>query len=117
MAVNDGLPGREREQAELGQALDAVRAGSGEIILLAGEAAVGKTRLLETCVTRSGLLSLHGEASELATPPYGPIVAALRSALRAAPDVLEAFQPLASHLALALPELGAPPTDTRRAFS
>jgi predicted ATPase len=110
MTVNDDLLGREREQTVLGQALAAVRAGSGGIILLAGEAGVGKTRLLETCVAHSGLLSLHGEVSEPATPPYGPIVAALRSALRAASDVLESCQPIASHLALLLPELGAPPS-------
>jgi DNA-binding CsgD family transcriptional regulator len=112
MADDNDLLGREREQAELGQALDAVRTGSGGIVLLAGEAGVGKTRLLETCVARSGLLALHGEASEPATPPYGPIVAALRSALRAAPDALERCQPLAAHLTLVLPELGAPPSNS-----
>jgi ATP/maltotriose-dependent transcriptional regulator MalT len=112
MAVNDDLLGREREQAELDQALAAVCAGTGGIILLAGEAGVGKTRLLETCVARSGLLALNGEASEPATPPYGPVVAALRSALRATPDIVTQSGPLASHLALLLPELGAPPPNT-----
>jgi DNA-binding CsgD family transcriptional regulator len=112
MVVNDDLLGREREQAELGQALDAVRTSSGGIILLAGEAGVGKTRLLETCVARSGLLALNGEAGEPITPPYGPIVAAIRSALRAAPDALDRCQPLTPHLALLLPELGAPPSNS-----
>ncbi|HEY7092529.1 MAG TPA: AAA family ATPase [Ktedonobacterales bacterium] len=112
MAVNDDLLGREREQAELDRALAAECAGTGGIILLAGEAGVGKTRLLETCVARSGLLALNGEASEPTTPPYGPIVAALRSALRAAPDIVTQSGPLAPHLALLLPELGAPPPNT-----
>ncbi|HEY7020958.1 MAG TPA: AAA family ATPase [Ktedonobacterales bacterium] len=112
MAVNDNLLGREREQAELDVALAAVRTGSGGIVLLAGEAGVGKTRLIETCVARSGLLALNGEAVEPATPPYGPIVAALRSALRAVPDIVTQSGPLAPHLALLLPELGAPPPNT-----
>src|SRR5690349_5838553 len=88
MAVNDDLLGREREQAELDQTLAAVRTGAGGIVLLAGEAGVGKTRLIEACVACSGLLALNGEASEPTTPPYGPIVAALRSALRSTPDIV-----------------------------
>jgi DNA-binding CsgD family transcriptional regulator len=111
-ADDDELLGREREQAELDRALAAVRAGEGGIILLAGEAGVGKTRLLATCLARSGLLILNGDGAEPATPPYGPIVVALRSALRAAPDALAACGPLAPHLALVLPELGAPPPNT-----
>jgi ATP/maltotriose-dependent transcriptional regulator MalT len=112
MVADNELLGREREQAELDQALAAARDGAGGIMLLAGEAGVWKPRLLETCVARSGLLLLHGEASEPATPPYGPIVATLRSALRAAPGVLTACQPLSSHLALVLPELGSPPSNS-----
>ena len=112
MAVNDDLLGREREQAELDQTLAAVCDRSGGIILLAGEAGVGKTRLIETCVARSGLLALKGEAVEPATAPYAPIAAALRSALRAAPDIVTQSGPLAPHLALLLPELGAPPPNT-----
>ena len=46
-----------------------------------------RTRV-ETCVARGGMLALNGEAIEPVTPPYGPIVAALRSALRAAPDIV-----------------------------
>jgi hypothetical protein len=112
MAYDDELLGREREQAELDQALSAVRASAGGIVLLAGEAGVGKTRLLETCVGRSGLLALNGEGSEPATPPYGPIVAALRFALRAAPDALAGCDSRAPHLALLLPELGAAAPNT-----
>jgi hypothetical protein len=39
------LVAREREQAGLDHALASVRAGSGGIMLLAGEAGVGETRL------------------------------------------------------------------------
>src|SRR5215831_9620284 len=112
IADDDELVGREREQAQLAQALAGTHAGAGGIILLAGEAGVGKTRLLETCLAGSELLAFRGAAADPALPPYGPIALALRAALRAAPDAVACCGPLAPHLALVLPELGAPPYDT-----
>ena len=47
--------------------------------------------------------------------PYGPIVAALRSHLRADPGGLDECGPLRPHLALLLPELGDPAADSDRA--
>ena len=105
--VDRDLIGRQREQAELDRALAAARHSAGGIILLAGEAGVGKTRLLEACLARSGLLALKGQTNEIATPPYGPIVAALRAYLRARPGGLADCGPLAPYLALLLPELRA----------
>jgi DNA-binding CsgD family transcriptional regulator len=107
MADDSKLVAREREQAGLDYALASVRAGSGGIMLLAGEAGVGKTRLLATCLAHSNLLILEG-AAEPTTAPYGPIIASLRSALRAMPDALAGCGPLAAHLALVLPEIGTP---------
>jgi DNA-binding CsgD family transcriptional regulator/tetratricopeptide (TPR) repeat protein len=106
------LLGRQREQAELEQALAAVCAGERKVILLAGGAGSGKSRLLETIVSRSEVYVLSGTATEPTTPPYGPIVMALRSALRVMPDAVADCGPLAQHLALILPEMGAPPPTT-----
>jgi len=92
-----------------------VRDGHGELVLLAGEAGVGKTHLATEALAHSGVLVLHGSASQDATPPYGPIIAALRSYLRVAPGSLADSQPLTSHLALLLPELGPPPAQSDRA--
>ncbi len=103
------LIGREREQAELDRALATASQGTGGVLLLAGEAGVGKTRLLTRCLSHAGLLSLAGYASEIATPPYGPISAALRAYLRAHPGGLAGRGPLAAYLAVLLPELGPPP--------
>ena len=85
MSDDDDLIGRSDEQATLDQALAAAHHCAGGIVLLAGEAGVGKTRLLEVCLARSGLLALKGQTNEIATPPYGPIAAALRAYLRAHP--------------------------------
>jgi hypothetical protein len=110
--VDGDLIGRQRVQAELNQALAATHHGTGGIVLLAGEVGVGKTRLLEACLAGSDLLALKGQTNEIATPPYGPIAAALRAYLRVHPGGLASYGPLAPYLALLLPELGSPPNHT-----
>jgi predicted ATPase len=110
--IDVDLVGRQSERAALDLMLAATCSGGGGIVLLAGEAGVGKTRLLEVCLARTRLLVLKGETNELAPPPYGPIIAALRAYLRARPDGLAACGPLVRHLALLLPELGPAPNTT-----
>jgi DNA-binding CsgD family transcriptional regulator len=106
------LIGRLGEQAALDQLLATTPAGGGGIVLLAGEAGVGKTRLLEACLARSSLMALKGETNELATPSYGPIIAALRAYLRTRPQGLAGCGPLLRYLAMLLPELGPAPNAT-----
>jgi DNA-binding CsgD family transcriptional regulator len=105
----EDLIGREREQAALTEAITTAASGDGGVILVAGEAGVGKTRLLRVVLDRSGLQVLTGSTGPGGATPYGPIVAALRAYVRAVPDGLRGAGPLAAHLALLLPELGSPP--------
>ena len=100
------LVGRASEQAGLRAALAEAEAGRGGVVLIAGEAGVGKTRLAHDVLAGSGLRLLVGEAAQEGTPPHGPVVAALRSYLRAEPGGLDGCGPLKRHLALLLPELG-----------
>lgn len=109
MSSDNQLIGRAAEQTALNLVLDAAYHGSGGIALLAGEAGVGKTRLLEACLSQSRLFVLKVQANEGATPPYGPIAAALRAYLRDHSQTLADAGPLASYLTLLLPELGPPP--------
>jgi DNA-binding CsgD family transcriptional regulator len=102
------LVGREAESAVLTAALDRAEQGNGTLLLLSGDAGVGKTRVADEVAAGSSALVLKGAASDSVTPPYGPIVAALRSYLRAEPEGLADCGPLRSHLALLLPELGEP---------
>ncbi len=106
MTGRSALVGRRVERERLGRALAAARQGGGSLLLLAGEAGIGKTRLADELAEGEDVLVLSGRARQGATAPYGPVVAALRSYLRARPDGLDASGPLRPHLALILPELG-----------
>jgi ATP/maltotriose-dependent transcriptional regulator MalT len=107
-----GLIGREDESARLGESLDRAIAGEGAFVVLAGEAGVGKTRLMDELAASTRAPVLRGAASRDTTPAYGPVVGALRSSLRLAPDGLDDCGPLGEHLRVLLPELGPAPDDT-----
>ncbi len=90
------LVGRDRERALLRDHLAAALAGRGGLVLLGGEAGVGKTALAEWLLAASaaqGALVLVGRCYDLTeTPPYGPWAEALARAPRgedqpAAPDL------------------------------
>jgi predicted ATPase len=108
------LVGRTEELAQLNEATEQARHGQGSIVLLCGEAGVGKSRL--AAETAAGFdRVLWGSASEGATVSYGPVVEALRSQLRSDPEALAGCGPLLSHLALLLPELGEAAAESERA--
>ena len=101
------LVGRSDETARLVESFDQARAGRGGLVLLAGEAGQGKTRLAGEVARRcADALVLSGAASHSGSIPYGPVVAALRSRLRSDPGALADCGPLGPHLAMILPELG-----------
>ena len=114
MSTRTPLVGRAAELARLGDALERARQGEGSLLLIAGEAGVGKSRLAEEAAAHSELV-LRGAAARGSTAPYGPIADALRSRLRAEPQALAECGPLLPHLALILPELGEPASGTERA--
>ncbi|HKF82533.1 MAG TPA: AAA family ATPase [Solirubrobacterales bacterium] len=108
------LIGRADELAQLNEAAERARQGHGSIVLLAGEAGVGKSTLAAEAAAGFDQ-ALWGSASAGATISYGPIVAALRSRLRVDPDALAECGPLLPHLALLLPELGEAAAESERA--
>jgi len=114
MGTRTPLVGREAELARLAAALEGAAEGSGGIVLLCGEAGIGKSRLAEAA-TADAASVLRGAATEGSAVPYGPIVDALRSRLRSDPQALGECGPLLPHLALLLPELGEPAAETERA--
>jgi DNA-binding NarL/FixJ family response regulator len=70
------IVGRDREIALLRESLLRALDGMGSLVLVSGEAGIGKTALVQTVVTLArseGALVLSGAAYDLsATPPYGP---------------------------------------------
>ena len=106
------LAGRRGELAELLHHLEAAGGGYGGLILVYGEAGVGKTRLLRELAHNAqwrGIETVWGRCYELAAPPaYQPLVEVLRASL---PIVRKsALEPLwKAELSRLLPELVAGP--------
>ncbi|MFL5778262.1 MAG: AAA family ATPase [Chloroflexota bacterium] len=114
------LIGRERELDDLDSALVSARGGSPRIVVIAGEAGVGKTRLVsealqraraaETAVLSGGCLDLAG--AEL---PYAPLVEALRGLTRtmSSDELASVLGPARDELTRLLPSVS--PAGTGRA--
>ena len=111
-AVSPVLVGREHELAQLRSALTQTSAGDPCVVLVGGEAGVGKSRLLDAAfgtaptadfrVLTGGCIELGGEGL-----PLVPLVEALRTLVRTTPEAdLDGFLgPARRELARLLPEL------------
>jgi DNA-binding CsgD family transcriptional regulator len=96
------LVGRQEEVGLLQAALEAARAGRGRLVLIQGEAGVGKSRLtlqLEAAARSAGMRVMRGRAAASSSSvPFRPLAEALLGATRAAgppeaPELL-AYRPV-----------------------
>lgn len=107
------LIGRTREVLRLTQALQAARQGTGQCLLIAGEAGIGKSRLLaelERDAADAQFTILHGNCfEEDSSFPYAPWVDGLRTLLApCSPEEIRAMLgPFVADLMKLLPELAA----------
>src|SRR3954469_13337463 len=104
--------GRETELATMTTALESAVAGTPTVVLLGGEAGVGKTRLVEEAAERAhaaGARVLAGSCIELGGEglPFGPLAHAFRTLMRdTPPDELDALLgPARPEFARVLPDL------------
>ncbi len=66
--------GRQKEMATLGAKLDELQAGRGDMLFLAGEAGIGKSRMIEelqVSIHLRGMRSVVGTCFEWGDSPYG----------------------------------------------
>jgi DNA-binding CsgD family transcriptional regulator len=103
------LVGRDAEAALLEAAAAEAMRGRGSLLLLAGEAGIGKTSLANAAAERSKAIVLRGAASRDTTPPHGPMISAMRARLRSDPKAFSDCGTMLPHLALLMPEVGHPP--------
>lgn len=109
--VSPVLVGRAQEMDTLERALLAVQGGTGQCVVISGEAGVGKSRLLTEIRQRAKagqFLTLLGCCFEQDTSfPYAPLVDALRThfAQRTPAEIHETLGPLAAEIVKLVPEL------------
>jgi adenylate cyclase len=105
------LIGREAERAKLLQIIDDAKCGRGALVLLSGEAGVGKSYLAhdaQNTARREGFQTLLGRCYEQeGVPPLSAYIEVLEDAARLmpGPEFRRAIAPSASELAKLLPEL------------
>jgi DNA-binding CsgD family transcriptional regulator/tetratricopeptide (TPR) repeat protein len=116
--------GRRAELAALEAALARAQEGFGSVVLVAGEAGMGKSRLISELAGRAqgnGMTVAVGECLPLGEGelPYAPVVGALRSLVRqgAAPELDVFLGPAGEDLATLPPELSLIDGDAGPPFS
>src|SRR5712691_295893 len=105
------LVGRDAELRQLGAVLARAGEGAGTVVLVCGEAGIGKTRvcaeLSRVHRQRGGRVLLGRAVPEEASLPYAALADALRTARRAEPAVWEAARARAEVLWAVAPELAS----------
>ena len=109
-APTDAFVGRQRELDVLHGAFEQACAGHGRIVMLAGEAGIGKTRTVQELAGHAAhreAMALWGRCpEESGAPPYWPWVQIIRAALTAADSgLLAGLGPAASDIADIVPEI------------
>jgi DNA-binding CsgD family transcriptional regulator len=86
--ISAELIGRAAETAALGSALADARSGHGRLVLIEGDAGIGKTRLLDEFTARANAVRvLAGGGIPLASgTPYAPVLGILHSLARLHPS-------------------------------
>ncbi len=119
-ATARGFVGRTEELVRFRAAIERATSGQPAVLLVSGEAGVGKTRLVEQWLAVAdavGAARLVGHCVQLehAAYPYAPVIEAIRALCRerATSEVSDLLGPGAAALATLLPELATLPDGSR----
>src|SRR5947207_14564486 len=108
------LIGRGAELTALRLLVDRARSGKGQLVLLSGEAGIGKSRLVaeaRTYATAQGFLLLQGQCFPTdRSCPYAPLLDLLRShfASQSIPAIAAELKPFAREFVQLIPDLVPP---------
>src|SRR5438477_3808050 len=108
------LIGRGAELTALRLLVDRARSGTGQVVLLSGEAGIGKSRLVaeaKTDATAQDFLLLQGQCFPTdRSCPYAPLLDLLRShfANQSRTEISTELKPFAREFAQLIPELLPP---------
>jgi DNA-binding SARP family transcriptional activator len=110
------LVGRSVELAYLDRCWREANEGQRALVLLTGDAGIGKTRTAAELAAHAqgeGAVVLYGRFDEETLTPYQPVVEMLRGWSAGAPldSLRERLGPRAAELSILLPEFGPPPAD------
>ena len=112
------IVGRDEELTRIARALEVAATGRPVLVVIRGEAGIGKSRLVQEAIARAaaaGSPILHGACLELGGDglPYLPLVEALRRLQRETPPdrLAQLLGPARPDLAALLPDLAAPAGD------
>jgi DNA-binding CsgD family transcriptional regulator len=113
------LVGRDADLRRLSRVLIRAEEGAGSIVLISGEAGIGKTRLCAELLRwhrqRGGRMLLGRAAPQEASIPYAALADTLRAARRAEPSVWAAARARAGILWAVAPELATEASGPDRA--
>lgn len=116
--VSPVLVGRDKELSALTQFVEQAARGNGYVALVAGEAGIGKSRLVSEMIARAekrGLQILKGNCFETDRAlPYAPFTDLLRDAQRPPADVPRELAPILSDLGLLSPTATLDPKQEKR---
>ncbi len=113
LMVRGRLIDREPELGELKASLESMLSGRGQVVFIAGEPGIGKTRLAEELLVYArlrGCLALTGRCYEQEVAiPYLPVAEVLQAAVRSLADerLEEALGPHAPEIVKLVPELAS----------
>lgn len=119
-ASSVSMIGRESDLAELRKELELAASGEQRVVVLGGEAGIGKTRLLDEFRSEASgsAIVVTGRSVDLGSDaaPYGPFTGILRELVgeMGIDTIIEAAGPGASALPVLLPELGDRADSTAR---